>query len=495
LAGGRGSADEHHDTLRSQCKGLQTEVETLRIAHNLLEAELTRLQPAYDLLKAENERLSERIEHLSQDPDAFPVKENGISPTDDQAWQEEQASLRAEIDGLHQMLDLERQNHQIAFVNRTAELERLSQQHRVLQDRLKSAEASCKEHQGRSKELIQARTRLESEFQSQVESQRCRHSELEEQLRREQENFQAEVIRRTAELDELSEKHRVLQDRLKSAEASCKEHQGRNEVLVQAQTRLESDHRLALDSGRCQQSELEEQLRLERQNHQAELVSLSTQIDELRDQHRAVQDRVNLAEAACKDHQDRNQELIRTHAQLESVLRSELKSQECRQSELQEQLRIEHEHHQAELIRRSNEFDELSEEHRVLREHSNAAELACKDFEYRNQELIEIQARLETALRSQLESARCRQAELEDDLGRLCTLRTGLPTPVQSLREVAEFSPISPEKAPAGPTPGDELESARAEIRSLKGEVGQLEHIVSVMTDLLRALGVSPNIS
>jgi crescentin len=416
LAAGRGSPDKNHEPLRSRSKELQTELEMLRVAHCLLETELTQLQPAYDLVKAENKRLSEQIDLLSVGQDALRPNEDSIAPTDARAWHEEQGAFRAEIEGLREMLNLEQQNHQTALNRRTAELDRLSEQHRALQDRLKSAEASCTELQGRNEELVRAQARLESDLRSELESQRRHHGEVEDQLRLEQQNHQAELIRRTAELDRLSEQHRVVQDRQESAEASCTEHRGRNEELVQAQARLESDFRSQLESHRCRQSELEEQIDVERQSHQAELIRRTIELDELSAQHRAVQDRLTSTEASCNEHQGRIEALIQAQARLESDFRSQLESHACRTADLGEQLRVERQTHQAELIRRTNELDELSAQHRAVQDRLTSTEASCNEHQGRNEELVQAQARLESDFRSQLESHRCRQSELEEQI-------------------------------------------------------------------------------
>jgi DNA-directed RNA polymerase subunit M/transcription elongation factor TFIIS len=218
LSAGHGHDDEVHEALRSRSQQLQAELEQVRIAHNLLETELERLKPAYSLVAAENARLSDQVDRLSADRDALRTRADWISPMEARTWQEERVALRGEIEGLRQSLN--------------AKEEWVSP--------------------------MEARTWEEQQVALLGEIEELRQS-----LDLEQQNHRADVVRRSGELEQLSERHKQVQTQLDSTELACKEYQERNQELVQAQSRLESCHRSELDSARCRQAELEEQLRAE----------------------------------------------------------------------------------------------------------------------------------------------------------------------------------------------------------------------------------------
>jgi chromosome segregation ATPase/DNA-directed RNA polymerase subunit RPC12/RpoP len=329
--------------------------------------------------------------------------------------------------------------------------------------------------------------RLSEQIDSQLESHRCRQSELEEQLHVERLSHQAELIRRTIGLDELSERHRAVQDRLNSAEASCDLHRRQNEELIQTQSRLESDFRSQLESHRCRQTELEAQLRVEHQNHQAELNRRTSELDALSEQHRAMQDRLTLTDTSCNEHLRRIQELVQAHSRLESDLRSQVESHRCRQTELEEQLRVERQNHQTEMIRRTAELDELSEQHRVLQDRMYATEAGWKEYQESNHELFETQAQLETALRSQLESERCRQAELEEELR---ALRAEIATRAETVIGNVASQPVLSDHSSNGSTRDDELETVRTEIVTLRRQFGEMERLYLQLRNGLNGLGI-----
>ena len=108
LATGRGGPFETYEPIRSQYNDFESELEKMRVAHDLLETELARLQSAYDQVKAEKTRLSEQLDAQSRLESDFRTQ------------LELQRSRQSELEAQHRT---ERENHQSELFRRTAEFD------------------------------------------------------------------------------------------------------------------------------------------------------------------------------------------------------------------------------------------------------------------------------------------------------------------------------------------------------------------------------------
>ncbi len=244
-----------------------------------------------------------------------------------------------------------------------------------------------------------------------------------------------------------------------------------------------ADHLLHLATGRGRMVEAYEPIRSQYKDFESELDTIRVARDLLETELARLQPAYDLVKAE----KARLIEQLDAQSRLESDFRSQLELRRCRQSELEEQLRAERENHQAELLRRTAELDALSEQRRLLEDRLTATEAAWKEYQESNHELFQTQAELETALRSELESARSRVGELEEALR---ALRAEVVAPAETVFESVEFEPIQPDPSLTGHTREDELESLRAEIRGLWREFGNLERFSRSVTNTLDGLGI-----
>ncbi len=259
--------------------------------------------------------------------------------------------------------------------------------------------------------------------------------------------------------------------------------EARPEPVLAVAGSTSADDLLHLATSRGRVVETYEPIRSQCKDFESELDTIRVARDLLETELSRLQPAYDLVKAE----KARLAERLDVQTRLESDFRSQLETQRCRQSELEEQLRAERESHQAEHLRRTNELDELSEQRRVLEDRLTATEAAWKEYQESNHELFQTQAELETALRSELDSARTRVGELEEELR---ALRAEVVAPAETVFESVECDPIRPARSLAGCTQEDDVESLRAEIRGLWREFGNLERFCRSVTNTLDGLGI-----
>ncbi len=308
------------------------------------------------------------------------------------------------------------------------------------------------------------------QLQAELEKVRIAHNLLEtefEHLKPEHNLVEAE-----------NKRHRERIDNLLVEQAALR---ARESWISPEQAQTWDDERAGL---RAEIEDLQQTLKLEHQNHEEQRATLRAEIEDLRqtldlghqnhDEERATfrAEIEDLRQTLDLGHQNHGEERATFRAEIE---------------DLRQTLNLEQQNHQAELVRCGAEREEVNEQYRKVRRQLDSTELACKEYEERIHGLAQAQTRLESDHRSELESNRSRQAELEEQLEahrvELATLRADVS------RNVEDEKP-SPDQASAGPDLKDELESNRAEIQTLRQRVSELEHLQSEMSIALGGLGI-----
>jgi chromosome segregation ATPase/ribosomal protein L37AE/L43A len=214
----------------------ESESATVRAEREALEQQLRQRHDELNSIRAERESLSQQLKQRGDELAAAGAEHDRLSiqlrevlsevdqsratlADRDHAFRDENDKLRGEVENLRQALATAEQNHR-------ADLDRLNEQF------LRASE------QGNERDVLRGeKDRLLAEVEG-----------LRGALERADITHRAERDRIHAELAALSDQHRQLRDEQESAVELSKQHEERNQALVEAHEKLKSDYRLMLDA-------------------------------------------------------------------------------------------------------------------------------------------------------------------------------------------------------------------------------------------------------
>jgi len=263
---------EAEESLRTECETLHAELEKLGVERNLLESELERLrEEGREMCTAQSQRdeLARTLEERIRDLEAVRAERDSIGEQLKKQAEELNATrgerARADSEQEHReqiarALEECRRELEAVHAERDSWGEQLKQREEELGATRAAHERADAERQAALRDIEQHRSRADRE----EASNQSEIQELRQTLDRQRKDHQDELARRTAEFDELSDQYRQLRDQLDASDRAIKEHQDRNQELIEAQTQLESDLRSQLAGERRGQLELESQLEGER---------------------------------------------------------------------------------------------------------------------------------------------------------------------------------------------------------------------------------------
>jgi predicted Zn finger-like uncharacterized protein len=292
-----------HDQLRTEHDRVKTEYDQLQAEHGQVKTEHGQLQAEHDRVKTEYDQFREQLNQVSADREAIRAELGEIAPADVRPLAEERTSLRAEVDRLRddiRVLHDEQSTRDLAAGERERQWEA----------DLGAARAEA----GRLAERLKQR-------EDELETARTEQDRL--GVDRQHALEEAERLR-TA----LAEHESVIRDQVDQLRAETEQLQAERDRLSR-----EIEHlRHSLDQ--AEQTGRDEQARLN-----AELASLAERHRQLQDQHEATKQ-------ACKDYQERNQELredlarlrVETPAVAEPAGDDELQSARSQLEDLRRQL-------------------------------------------------------------------------------------------------------------------------------------------------------------
>jgi len=240
-------------------------------------------------------------------------------------------------------------------------------------------------------------------------------------------------------------------------------------------------------------------LSIERKNVLKDVEQLRSVVEErdqamcsLTESHRAevegLRQALGLAEKTHQDDVDRLNEqrhLADEQARALILLRGESEQLRAEIESLRQAIGLAEQTHRDDRDQQSAELTALCARHRQLQDEHEAAEQSSRQYQDRNQELMEAQARLKSDYQSLLDSGRLQQERWAEQLREQRadadeTARPSDPSPSENLTP-----------ATARQTADGALQAARDEVAKLKRQLDQSERWNRQLSDVLDGMGIN----
>jgi len=426
--------------IERESHGTETERETLRSQHDQLLADHERLQAAHDQLDAKHNGLKSELERLKTDNERIKTGDD-LLKTEYARLSEHTDRLTTELDTIRACLDTISPEEVRPLAEEreslTAEVKRL----RVEIDSL-LAERPARAHltaelAHRDGELKAARA--ERDLLTKQIAQR--DNEL-KAARAERDLLTKQIAQRDNELKAARAERDLLTEQIAQRDKDLNGARAERDLLTKQISQGDDD----LEAARIEQGRLS----IERKNVLKEVEQLRSAL-EGRDQ----------------------------------AMRSATESLIAEVEGLRQALGLAEQTHRDDRDQLSAELTALGARHRQLQDQHEAAEQSSREYQDRNQELMEAHARLKSDYGSLLDSGRLQQERWTEQLRELRahsdeTARLAAPAPSEKL------TPAS-----SRPNADGELQAARDEVANLKRQLDESERFNRQISDVLGGIGIN----
>jgi predicted Zn finger-like uncharacterized protein len=276
------ATESEYDRLRTEHDRLLAEHQRLLTEHRQLQEADSRHAAGHARYKLKYKQVGEELSRVTSDLDSIRAHLGTIAPGDVSRLVEEGESLRAEVNHLsdanHVLLAERSAREHLAaeLERRESDLDAARAEHRLV----------CIHLQDALSEVDQVRTTLGERVdmvRKENDSLRAEVDSLRGALDVADATYRVERDRIHAELATLNDQHCRLRDQQESTDRVCKQYQERNQELVEAHNKLESDYQLMFHSVRLQEKKAAEQqppaLVVELETVRARVEDLKRQLD------------------------------------------------------------------------------------------------------------------------------------------------------------------------------------------------------------------------